>query len=57
MTSNKIIIVKESVKCSSMLFPCIIEDEVKHNAVFKPDVIENNQSETISPQFKRAVTL
>ena len=34
-----------------------MEDEVKHIGFFKPDVIENNQSETISPKFNQAVAL
>ena len=59
MTSKKLMILKQSVKFSNELFPCIIEDEdeVKHIAFFKHDVIENNQSETISPKFKRTVAL
>ena len=50
-------ILKQSVKCSCELFPCIIEDEVKHIAFLKPDVIENNQSETIIPKFNPGVAL
>ena len=56
MTAKKLIILKQSVKCSSLLF-LSIEDEVKHNAFFKADVIENNHSETISPKLKQAVAL
>ena len=40
-------ILKQSAKCSSELFPCIIEDEVKQISFLKPDVIENNQCERI----------
>ena len=45
-------ILKQLVKCSTDLFACIIEDEVKHISFLKPDLIENNQSETISLKFK-----